>query len=69
MSLPLRGVTALSLTLYLRHMDMTSELLAVLRKTKQLGEGTIYMLHKGASIKDLRIFGLLLMVLRLQSWK
>ena len=38
MSLPLRGVTALSLTLYLRHMDMTSELLAALRKTKQLGK-------------------------------
>ena len=56
MSLPLRGVTALSLTLYLRHMDMTSELLAVLRKTKQLGEGTIHMLHKGASINDVLIF-------------
>lgn len=37
MSLPLRGVTALSLCLYLRHMEMTSELLAALRKTKQLG--------------------------------
>lgn len=37
MSLPLRGVTALSLSLYLKHTDMTSELLAALRKTKQLG--------------------------------
>ena len=56
MSLPLRGVTALSLTLYLRHMDMTSELLAALRKTKQLGEGTIYMLHKGPYFYYVSIF-------------
>ena len=37
MSLPLRGVTALSLTLYLRHTDMTAELLVALRRTRQLG--------------------------------
>ena len=42
MSLPLRGVTALSLSLYLRHMEMTSELLAALRKTKQLGKFSRY---------------------------
>ena len=38
MSLPLRGVTALSLSLYLRHLEMTSELLAALRRSKQLGK-------------------------------
>ena len=44
MSLPLRGVTALSLTLYLKHMGMTSELLAALRKTKQLGKLSFVLL-------------------------
>ena len=43
MSLPLRGVTALSLTLYLRHTDMTAELLVALRRTRQLG--TTYSLE------------------------
>ena len=40
MSLPLRGVTALSLTLYLRHTDMTAELLVALRRTRQLGNAS-----------------------------
>ena len=47
MSLPLRGVTALSLTLYLKHMGMTSELLAALRKTKQLGKFSFVLLSLG----------------------
>lgn len=37
MTLPLRGVTALSLSLYLRHLEMTVELLSALRRTRQLG--------------------------------
>ena len=40
MTLPLRGVTALSLSLYLRHLEMTVELLAALRKTRQIGKGS-----------------------------
>ena len=37
MTLPLRGVTALSLSLYLRHLEMTVELLSALRRTRQIG--------------------------------
>ena len=44
MSLPLRGVTALSLTLYLRHTDMTAELLVALRRTRQLGTSNYILL-------------------------
>ena len=38
MTLPLRGVTALSLSLYLKHLEMTVELLTALRKTRQIGK-------------------------------
>jgi hypothetical protein len=38
MSLPLRGVTALSLSIYLKHHDMTSELLGLMQQTRQIGE-------------------------------
>ncbi len=37
MTLPLRGVTALSLSLYLKHSEMTVELLTWLKKTRQIG--------------------------------
>ena len=37
LSLPLRGVTALSLSLYLKNKDMTAELLEQLKQTKQIG--------------------------------
>ena len=42
MTLPLRGVTALSLSLYLKHLEMTVELLTALRKTRQIGKYTKY---------------------------
>ena len=38
MSLPLRGVTALSLSVYLKHNDMTAELLSIMKQTRQIGK-------------------------------
>jgi hypothetical protein len=38
MSLPLRGVTALSLSVYLKHHDMTAELLGIMKQTRQIGK-------------------------------
>ena len=38
MSAPLRGVTALSLSVYLKHNDMTSELLSIMKQTRQIGK-------------------------------
>ena len=37
MSLPLRGVTALSLSIYLKHPDMASELLGIMKQNRQIG--------------------------------
>ena len=41
MSAPLRGVTALSLSVYLKHNDMTSELLSIMKQTRQIGKEII----------------------------
>lgn len=40
MTLPLRGVTALSLSIYLKYNDITSELLSIMKQTRQIGKET-----------------------------
>jgi hypothetical protein len=52
MTLPLRGVTALSLSLYLRHTEMTTDLLTALRRNRQLG--TIF--YNILMIQEPRVF-------------
>ena len=38
MTLPLKGVTALSLSLYLKYKEMTTELIEALKQSKQIGK-------------------------------